>query len=101
MAFMKPDIQRGAYYEIDTTAGTEIVPASVCPRAETAGDLRPYLEGHPTDSDEKVELKEGWLARLSASGYIDCTDWSAHKTEQDAVEYLKTMYGYDEESEDA
>lgn len=25
--------------------------------------------------EEPEDCKEGWLARLSASGYMDCTDW--------------------------
>ena len=26
-------------------------------------------------ADDPADCKEGWLCRLSASGYLDCTDW--------------------------
>jgi hypothetical protein len=35
---------------------------------------------------------------MSASGYMDCTEWSVFETEAEAVEYLEDYYG-DEEDE--
>ena len=37
-----------------------------------------------------VETRSGWGARLSASGYLDCTPWSMFDSEQEANEYLDT-----------
>ena len=34
----------------------------------------------------------GYGARLSASGYLDCTDWCVFDTEQEAIDYLAETY---------
>ena len=44
-----------------------------------------------------IEIIEGWGARLSAPGYLDCTDWAVHDTEAEAHEYLTDMYGDDDD----
>lgn len=93
-SFMQPHIEFGAYYLVETSAGTEIVPQDVCGKPETAHDLRDYLEGEPDDS-QSFELRNGWLARMSAAGYTDCTGWTAHETEAEALAYLVEMYGND------
>ena len=112
MAFMQPDIQHCDYFACDTSIGTEYVPADVIrlPFSVdfTAGGifdedsvhwpkllaaLYPYCEGTLVE----VCPKTGWLARLSAPGYMDCTDWSPYDTEEEAVAGLKEMYGDDDE----
>lgn len=99
MSFMQPQVYHDLYFEIETTIGTEIVPADVIGRtcATDVSAFLDYLEGEPNDEDELVEVKEGWLARMSAPGYLDCTDWSAHETEEEARAYLEEMYGEDDE----
>lgn len=43
---------------------------------------------------DQVTTEFGWGARLSAPGYMDCTDWiGPFSTEQEAVEELYEMYG--------
>ena len=97
--FMKPVVYHGGYFEIDTTQGTQIVPDDVIGR--TMGThveaFANYIEGEPMDPDEVVEHKTGWLARLSAPGYMDCTDWTAHATLDEAEKYLEDTYGDDAE----
>lgn len=48
-------------------------------------------------SCDDVELPEnaaGWYSRLSAPGYLDCTEWSGpYETEDEALEDLFEMYG--------
>ena len=34
----------------------------------------------------------GYGARLSAPGYMDCTDWVVFDTEQEAIDYLAETY---------
>lgn len=34
----------------------------------------------------------GYGARLSAPGYMDCTDWCVFDTEQEAIDYLEETY---------
>ena len=101
MSFMQQQIYESYYFEIETTAGTEIVPADVIGRyaLTPVESFLNYLEGTPLDPDGDAQVEHGWLARLSAPGYMDCTDWSAHKTEQEAREYLEEMYGSDDEQD--
>lgn len=48
---------------------------------------------------EDVETVFGWFARLSAPGYMDCTEWSGpFDTEEEAIAECKDMYGDDEPS---
>lgn len=95
MGFMQKQIEEGFYFEIETNIGTEIVPAGVIGRyaATHIEAFANYLEGEPLDDDELVPVKHGWLARMSAPGYMDCTEWSAFATKQEAEDYLEDMYG--------
>lgn len=94
MLHMHPQIYYDQYFEIDTSQGIQIIPASVVstdPENVTLEDLRDFYEGEPYT--EEFELKEGWLARMSAPGYMDCTEWTAHESFLDADNYLEEMYG--------
>ena len=96
MSFMKPQIYRGDYFEVDTSTGTEIVPADIVGGGRTASiaveALLNYLEGTPDDADGLIEIKRGWLARMSAPGYMDCTEWMAFETQWEALVYLVDHY---------
>jgi len=47
------------------------------------------LEGDRADADS-----HGWYARLSAPGYLDCTEWTGPcKTEEGAINQLYELYG--------
>jgi hypothetical protein len=97
--FMKPVVYQGGYFEIDTTQGIQIVPDDVLgwTTPTVAKEFDNYIEGEPLDPDEVIEHKTGWLARLSAPGYMDCTDWTAHATLEEAEQYLEDTYGDDAE----
>jgi hypothetical protein len=96
---MQPQIEETDYWEIDTDVGTEIVPADVVSIPAqvdftVTGDdeLEPfasYCEGEP----DQATLRHGWLARLSAPGYMDCTEWSAFSSFEAAADYLLDTYG--------
>jgi hypothetical protein len=47
------------------------------------------------DANQIQEIKyiEGYGARMSAPGYLDCTDWSVFDTEQEAYNFLNEFYG--------
>ena len=60
---------------------------------ESLDELRDYCEGKPV-SWENIQ---GYGARLSAPGYLDCTEWTVFDTPERAREYLKEMYGDEEE----
>lgn len=90
MSFMKPEVYYGAYYEIEANHGeTHIVPVDVTDVATSlvscpAGKLTDYIQGTIDDPYEMITPVKGWLARMSAPGYLDCTDWSAHASEEEA-----------------
>ena len=93
---MQPQVYWDTYVSIETTAGTEIIPLEVygfLSDIRPFDDLQVYLEGLPLDDSEIPEEREGWVARMSAPGYLDCTDWTAHETEAKAHAYLSDMYG--------
>jgi hypothetical protein len=83
---------------VDTNEGTEAIPIEqlgiVLPADcdnETAEELLDdYLEGSRIFS---VATKEGYGARLSAPGYLDCTEWAVFDTQQEATGYLEETYG--------
>ena len=98
------------WVSVETTAGTEFVrvadtslfvrdsqtvthPMSDEDRDATIEKIRPYVEGKPL-SWENVK---GYGARLSAPGYLDCTEWTVFDTEQEAREYLEENYSDDEQ----
>lgn len=96
MSFMKPEVQFTHYFDVETNQGTWIVPADYVGEVPSLDDFSQWVEGDVVAGQEIVK-KAGWIARLSAPGYTDCTDWSAHDTEDDARAYLDEAYGGDEE----
>lgn len=100
MAFMQPQVYFGGYFAVETTHETKIVPAVVIGRTmgTVAEAFEIYVEGKIADLDEVIEHKTGWLARLAASSYMDCTDWSVHESEAEARAYLRKAYGDDSDA---
>lgn len=104
MSFMQPEVWEEDHYEIETNCGTECVPVSVCGEwgdfdkdidrddwLESARrHFRDYLEGGEIYG---VDRRSGWLCRMSAPGYLDCTDTASFDTEAEAIEYLLEMFG--------
>lgn len=100
MAFMNPQACDGPWVVVEED-GTTVIPLDVVGiDLDTAegldldgwrGHLRDYVQD--TDRVSEVEVKDGWCARLSASGYLDCTDWTGpYATEAEALEALAEMY---------
>jgi hypothetical protein len=96
------------WIRVETTCGTEFIPGDLafvrnsdCPsmpltvkeHARYEGMIRPYIEG----TIESWENISGFGARLSAPGYLDCTEWTVFDTEDEAREYLEETYPDDEE----
>jgi hypothetical protein len=61
--------------------------------ADEAAELNEsYADGYLDDEDKSG--RAGWYSRLSAPGYLDCTDWlGPFETEDEAFEALYDMYG--------
>ena len=93
MAFMEPEIVLGKWLEVEGNVGTEFIDADLVgeiepyqgPAIPIPADLSDYCENRTVT---EIKVIEGWGARLSAPGYLDCTPWCVFETEQEAQEYL-------------
>ena len=110
MGRMTPVAEHMVAYHVDTNAGTEIIPESVCgvlsndacltpfESVETLVKLEPYLESSTIHS---VERREGWYGRLSASGYLDCIPWDGpYDTAGEALASVKETFDCDDNGDD-
>jgi len=95
------------WLRVETSQGTDFLPGDLCifvrnsdadmpesKREEYKKAIWEYTAGEP----QEWENIKGFGARLSAPGYLDCTEWAVFDTEDEAREYLEEMYGDDEES---
>jgi hypothetical protein len=98
------------WLQVETTQGTEFVRIadislfvrnSDCPsqpltddeREATIDKIRDYVE----DTPKSWENIKGYGARLSAPGYLDCTEWTVFDTAEEAEKYLEEFYPEDED----
>lgn len=104
--FMLPDIVKGKWAIIDTTEGIYSVNMADCGEPDAwngsavnfgiclANVASYYADYIPCTVDDVTEISQrtGYGARLSASGYMDCTDWCVFETEAEAIDYLIDTY---------
>jgi hypothetical protein len=100
------------WWRVETTHGTEFVsvadtslfardsasvthPMSDEDRDAAIEKIHPYVEGKP----QFWENIKGYGARLSAPGYLDCTEWTVFDTKEEAETFLDEMYPDDEQDE--
>jgi len=99
MSFMEKQVTNNeTWWSVETNQGTVFLPTDLVrqePVPEDASAFQDYCEGQV----QSWELIQGYGARMSAPGYLDCTDWSVFGTREDAEAYLEEMYGDSEESE--
>lgn len=89
MAFMELQCEYGEWFIYENEYG------------ETCIIDHEYMNDIPEECISRVEKQraEGWCARYSAPGYLDCTDWTGpFETEEEAIEECRALYG-DEEDE--
>lgn len=105
MAFMEQRIDEDSAYEVETEEGTEIVPRHVCGDLRIRGEydedstrwgdlcsaVGDYVGGRRIRSIRA--LPKGWVCRMSAPGYLDCTSWEWHPTKREAQRSLRDKYG--------
>jgi len=109
MSFMQRQVYFGTWICIDGEDGSEEIPADLVNSTlyKLAG-----AEGFRFDPDalfaacrdytrnrecHDISVREGWGARLSAPGYMDCTEWTVHDTREEAEKYLAEMYPDEDE----
>lgn len=109
MSFMQKQItNKQRWLRVETNQGTEFLSVFDTgmdwPNSAGLGEealdtaleqLRDYCEGKP----ESWDNVKGYGARLSAPGYMDCTEWAVFDTPEEAEAYLEEMYGDEEDSE--
>ncbi len=113
MAFMQHQVEHGVWITGDTDQGGFVIQGDlvdlnaiklliqhlndndILDIDETP--LRDYIEGNHLHA---LEIKTGYGARLSAPGYLDCTEWDFFETEDEAEEHLDETYGEEEEEEE-
>src|SRR5258708_1187447 len=115
MGFMQKQITtKRKWYEIETNCGTFFVDVEDVDGGTFAKSLeqglkldtwalktleKGFLQYTEGTLLEGISVREGYGARLSAPGYLDCTEWSVFETTEEAEKYLDEMYG-DDETED-
>ena len=78
MPFMEAQAEHMKMLHVETTVGTEYIPSEFVPATPTVANLLLYCEGTPETHDSgdvDCERREGWYARFSAPGYLDCTPY--------------------------
>jgi hypothetical protein len=122
MSFMQPDVDYGVWIEIDGPYGVDVIPGELVTLPEYEDYARPddlSDDAEWPDQDEawlsaafeackdytqnreaySISARTGWGARMSAPGYLDCTDWSVFDSEDEARAFLAEFYG-DEDGDD-
>jgi hypothetical protein len=97
MSFMQKQVTvKQSWWQVETSIGTEIVPADlVSQEPADSSAFEDYCEGQV----QSWELIQGYGARLSAPGYMDCTEWTVFDSPEEAEQYLDEMYGDEEEEQ--
>lgn len=87
MAFMQPVYENGTFVRITDASGESW---SV-----------PKDASLPLEDGETSEEETGWFYRLSAPGYMDCTEWTGpFKTEEEAREDCRETWDVDPDTGD-
>lgn len=97
MSFMKPQIVYDRWFEIDYDNGIAYIPQDLIGKTVNPSfdEVKDYLPDLKVLFD--VRLLDGYGARLSAPGYMDCTEWSVFDTKEEAQDYLSEMYADDDD----
>lgn len=95
--FMEPEI-RGPedWYSVETDEGGFYYPCNEVDKGMILNEIHPDLE-RETLSDcvvcDAITVEEGkWGVRLSASGYMDRTDWTVFSSQEECIAYLEEAF---------
>ena len=95
MSFMEKQIVQEHFYRITTDYCDEIlIPESVCGSNQVPDNIESFSEYCECGVPVEIESVFGYFCRLSAPGYLDCTEWSGEfETEKEASDYLDELFG--------
>ena len=80
-SFMQPEFYQGDVIEVEQRGESFFMPLE-------------YYNASDWQKDHiATKHKNKFLARMSAFGYLDCTDWSMHDSLKNAEKTLIDMYG--------
>lgn len=114
MGFMEQQVTtKQTWIEVETSHGTVYLDAPVLglfvrnsdpvthpltdkERESIIAQLSEYCEG----TIQSWSTIKGYGARLSAPGYMDCTEWSVFGTAEEAQQYLDEYYPEDEDEDE-
>ena len=97
MAFMKKQItDKREWYQIETSQGTWFVDRADVGKSPDAEGIQQFCEGVPVS----WEIVTGFGCRLSAPGYLDCTEWAVFPSLAECDAYLNENYPEDDEESD-
>lgn len=95
MSFMEIETYHGHVQRINNTRDGDIITPEQYAQYPSNEDA---AEAYGVSVDEVV-TEFGWYARLSAPGYLDCTDWTGpYESEDEAINELRDMYDIDDEN---
>jgi hypothetical protein len=112
MPFMQQQITRKlTWLEVETSQGIDFLDASDFGFQWSSLAVKPWgdqdeseqegfeeaLEDYVNGEVYSVTLRVGYGARLSAPGYMDCTEWAVFDTKEEAQAYLDETYPEDED----
>ena len=95
---MKTQIIHTRFLEIDGDQGTDYVPfddiyhAATKTCNPTKSDVKNYTEN---DEIYEISILDGYGARLTMPGFMDCTPWAVFETELEAKQYIEWIGGTD------
>lgn len=92
MSFMKPQIIFGDWWKVEDENGTTFLSVDLVGDLVKPIDFISYLESGKAPAPDAYEMVSGYGARLSTSGYLDCTPWVVFDFKEEAEAYLKEMY---------
>ena len=98
MAFMSPIAEYFTKQDL-INADTQVV-CNECREEKQEFNIAACGEMHMVCTD-CCPPEEGWYGRLSAAGYLDCTDWyGPFKSARDALREVRDTYEVDEDGEE-
>lgn len=83
--FLQPQIYQGDVAEIHAYGESFFLP------------LNEYQAKDYPKKHEVFIFSDRYLSRLSAEGFLDCTQWEMHDSEQDAIDCLADMADNDDD----
>jgi len=114
MSFMQKQVtHKQPWIEVETSHGTEWIdavslglnvrdsetkthPLTDKERESIVSQLSDYCEG----TIQEWKTVRGYGARLSAPGYLDCTEWTVFDTPEEAQAYLDETFPDEEDNEE-